>query len=90
MKRCTVFGLIICLIGCTTLQPVTGNPAAVQQRIASGAVLKRGDHVVVRTMDGRTHDFNVTSISASTIEGSGESNTQEDGRENAYVRRCAT
>jgi hypothetical protein len=73
MKRCTVLGLIICLIGCTTLQPVTGNPAAVQQRIASGALLKRGDHVVVLTKDGRTHDFNVTSISASTIEGRHES-----------------
>jgi hypothetical protein len=73
VKRCTVLGLIVCLIGCTTLQPVTGNPAAVQQRIASGAVLKRGDHVVVRTMDGRTHDFNVTSFSASTIEGRHES-----------------
>jgi hypothetical protein len=73
MKRCAILGLIVCLIGCTTLQPVTGNPAAVQQRIASGALLKRGDHVVVRTMDGRTHDFNVTSISASTIEGRHES-----------------
>jgi hypothetical protein len=73
MKRCTVLGLIICLIGCTTLQPVTGNPAAVQQRIASGALLKRGDHVVVLTKDGRTHDFNVTSVSASTIEGRHES-----------------
>jgi hypothetical protein len=73
MKRCTVLGLIICLIGCTTLQPVTGNPASVQQRIASGALLKRGDHVVVLTKDGRTHDFNVTSISASTIEGRHES-----------------
>jgi len=72
------------------LQPVPGNPAAVQQRIASGELLKVGDHVVVLSKDGRTHDFNVTSISASTIEGSGESNTQEDGRENAYVRRCAT
>jgi hypothetical protein len=73
MKRCTVLGLIICLIGCTTLQPVTGNPAAVQQRVASGALLKRGDHVVVLTKDGRTHDFSVTSISASTIEGRHES-----------------
>jgi hypothetical protein len=73
MKRCTVLGLIICLIGCTMLQPVTGTPAAVQQRIASGALLKPGDGVVVLTKDGRTHDFNVTSISTSTIEGRHES-----------------
>ncbi len=73
MKRCSVLGLIICLIGCTTLQPVTVNPAVMQQRIASGPVLKRGDHVVVLTKDGKTHDFNVTSINASTIEGKRES-----------------
>jgi hypothetical protein len=73
MKRCTVLGLVICLIGCTTLQPVTGNPAAVQQRIASGTLLKRGDHILVLTKDGRTRDFDVTSTSASTIEGRHES-----------------
>ncbi len=67
MKRFTVLGLIICLIGCTTLQPVTGNPAALQKRIASGELLKRGDHVDILTKDGRTRDFNVTSVSASTM-----------------------
>jgi hypothetical protein len=73
MKRLKVLGLIICLIGCTTLQPVPGSPAALQQRIASGELLKRGDHVDILTKDGRTHDFNVTSVSASTIDGKHES-----------------
>ncbi len=73
MKRCTVLGLIICLVGCTTLQPVTGNPAALQQRIASGELLKRGDRIDILTKDGRRHDFNVTSVSASTIDGKHES-----------------
>ena len=73
MKRFTVLGLIICLIGCTTLQPVTGNPASLQQRIASGELLKRGDDVDILTMDGRTHVFSVRSVSATTIDGQHES-----------------
>jgi len=73
MKRFTILGLIICLIGCTTLQPVTGNPASLQRRIASGELLKPGDDVDILTKDGRTHVFSVTSVSASTIEGQNES-----------------
>ncbi len=73
MKRFTVLGLIICLIGCTTLQPATGNPATLQQRIASGELLKRGDDVDILTKDGRTHDFSVKSVSAGTIDGPHES-----------------
>src|SRR5271169_6174808 len=73
MKCFTVLGLIICLVGCTTLQPVTGNPAALQQRIASGALLKPGDDVDILTKDGRTHVFAVKSVSASTIDGQNES-----------------
>jgi hypothetical protein len=73
MKRFTVLGLIICLIGCTTLQPVSGNPASLQQRIASGGLLKRGDNVDILTKDGRTHVFSVKSVTASTIDGQHDS-----------------
>jgi hypothetical protein len=73
MKRLTVLGLIICLIGCTTLQPVSGNPATLQQRIGSGELLKRGDDVDILTKDGRTHVFSVKSVSAGTIDGQHES-----------------
>jgi hypothetical protein len=39
MKRLLVLGLIVCLVaGCMTLRPVTGNPADVHQRMASGAL----------------------------------------------------
>jgi hypothetical protein len=70
MKEFMVLCLIICLLaGCTTFQPVTGKPADVQQRIASGALLKRGDEVLITTQAGRLHYFKVTSVSASTIEG---------------------
>ena len=72
-KRFTVLGLIICLIGCTTLKPVSGNPASLQQRIASGELLKRADNVNILTKDGRTHVFSVKSVSASTIDGQNES-----------------
>jgi hypothetical protein len=74
MKAFIAFCLIVCVVGgCTTLQPVTGSPAAVQQRISSGALLKPGDDVLIRTEDGRTYYFNVTSVNASTIEGRHES-----------------
>lgn len=73
MRRFTVLGLIICLIGCTTMQPVTGNPSALQRRVASGELLKRGDDVIIRTEDGRTHVFSVKSVSTSTIDGQNES-----------------
>ena len=32
MKRFTVLGLIICLIGCTTMPPVSGSSSDLQQR----------------------------------------------------------
>jgi hypothetical protein len=73
MKRFTVLGLIICLIGCTTLQPVSGNRASLQQRLASGEVLKPGDSVDILTKDGKTHSFSVKSVSANTIDGQKES-----------------
>src|SRR5580692_4542567 len=73
MKRFTVLGLIICLIGCRTMQPVTGNPSTLQQRITSGELLKRGDDVIIRTKDGRTHVFSVKFVSTSTIDGQNES-----------------
>jgi hypothetical protein len=74
MNTALVCCLIVCMVtGCMTLQPVTANPSALQARIASGALLKPGDYVVIRTQDGRTRDFNVTSIKAGTIEGRHES-----------------
>jgi hypothetical protein len=73
MKRFVVYGLIICLGGCTTMRPVAGNPSELQQRIASGELIRRGDRVALLTKDGATHEFKVTSLSASTIDGKLES-----------------
>ena len=72
MKRLTVLVLIHCLVGCTMLRPVTGNLSELQQRIASGEVLKRGDHVVILTKDGRTQEFKVVSVSDRSIDGKHE------------------
>jgi hypothetical protein len=74
MKQLFVLCLIFCLsAGCTTLQPVGGNSATLQQRIASGELLKTGDDVDILTKDGRTHVFSVKSVSAGTIDGQHES-----------------
>ena len=73
MERFTVFLLITCLAGCATQRPITGNPSDLQQRIASGELLKRGDHVEIVTNDGRAYEFNVASVSTSSIDGKHES-----------------
>jgi hypothetical protein len=73
MKCISVWMLVICLVGCTTLRPVAGNSADLQQRIASGELLKRGDHVIVVKADGSTHEFKVASVNAITIDGDQES-----------------
>src|SRR5271168_3159557 len=73
VKQLLVLSLVVSLVaGCATFQPVTGKPADVRQRIASGALLKRGDDVLITTDDGRMHYFNVTSVSANSIEGGRE------------------
>lgn len=59
--RLTILLLIIALAGCTTLRPIDPNPADLSQRIASGEPLKRGDHMLIVTKDGETHEFDVTS-----------------------------
>jgi hypothetical protein len=73
MQRLTVLVLIICIAGCTTLQPIAGHPSDLQRRITSGEVLKRGDRVLIVTNDGRKHKFKVTSLSTGTIDGAHES-----------------
>jgi hypothetical protein len=73
MKCFTVWVLVMCLAGCTTMRPVTGTSSDLQQRLASGGLIKRGDHVVIVMTDGSWHEFTVTSLDASTIDGKRES-----------------
>jgi hypothetical protein len=55
------------------MRPVTGTSSDLQQRLASGGLIKRGDHVVIVMTDGSWHEFTVTSLDASTIDGKRES-----------------
>lgn len=69
MKCCISWVLIIAFSGCTTLRPIGAEQADFSQRIASGELLKVGDHVVIETRDGQTYEFDVTSLSTTSIDG---------------------
>jgi hypothetical protein len=69
MKCFTAWVLIIILGGCTTLRPIGAEQPDFAQRIASGELLKVGDRVVIETKDSQTYEFDVTSLSATSIDG---------------------
>ena len=73
MKRFIIAILIVCIAGCTTLRPVAGVRADLEQRIASGELLTPGDRVKIRTADDKVHRFTVTSIDPKVIYGKRES-----------------
>jgi hypothetical protein len=69
MKCFTAWVLIIVLGGCTTLLPISAEQPDFSLRIASGELLKVRDHVVIETKDHQTYEFEVTSLSATSIDG---------------------
>jgi hypothetical protein len=73
MKCFTVWVLIIALSGCTTLRAIGADEPDLSMSIASGKILKVGDHVVIGTRDRQTFEFEVTSFSATSIDGKGRS-----------------
>jgi hypothetical protein len=73
MKTMIAWVLMLSLVGCATMSPVTGSPTELQQRIAARELLQPGDHVRIITSDGKNHDFTVTSVSAYSVDGSKES-----------------
>jgi hypothetical protein len=73
MKCFTVWALIVALSGCTTLRPISADEPDLSLSIASGKLLKVGDHVVIGTRDGQTYEFEVTSLSATSIDGKSRS-----------------
>jgi hypothetical protein len=73
MKCFIVWPFIIALIGCTTLRPIDGTPAELQQLINSGELLKPGDHVRIVTPDEKAHRFAITKIEGGLIVGPNES-----------------
>jgi hypothetical protein len=73
MKCFTVWVLIIVLSGCTTLRPISAAQPDLSLDIASGKILKVGDHLVIGTRDRQTYEFEVISFSATSIDGKGNS-----------------
>ena len=68
MKCFTTWILMITLTGCTTLRPIDTNQPDLSQLIAAGE-LKIRDHVIIETTDRKTCEFNITSITAASIDG---------------------
>jgi hypothetical protein len=60
---------IVSLAGCTTLRPIEGTPAELQQRLKTLDLLQSGDRVSIVTADYKTHVFKVTAVSAAVIGG---------------------
>lgn len=73
MKTLSLLTGLLLIAGCTSLRPIEGSPAELQQRIAAGDLLKSGDRVLVTTNDAKTHRFTVASINAGLIQGRSES-----------------
>jgi len=73
MKTMIAWVLMLSLVGCATMSPVAGSPTELQQRITARELLKPGDHVRIVTSDGRNHEFDVTSVSAYSVDGNKES-----------------
>jgi hypothetical protein len=73
MKELTVLCLIVCMLGCTTLQPVANVPGDLSQHFSDDGVLKPGDRVVITTTSGAKHQFRVRSIRDGVIYGDHDS-----------------
>jgi hypothetical protein len=73
MGAALLAAVLVSSTGCTTLRPIEGDPAELQQRINSGDLLKPGDRVVIVASDGRRHRFAIKSIDAGLIKGRSES-----------------
>ena len=73
MRCFTAWVLIVAVTGCTTMRPIDGSPAELQQFINSGELLKAGDRVRIVTADEKTHRFAITKVAAGLIVGSNES-----------------
>ena len=69
LKHLTVWLVVLCLVGCTTLTPIRASPSGDSQANGYRNWINPGDRVVVRTRDGTTHKFTVTAVSADTIQG---------------------
>ena len=72
-RRALVALACISLVGCFSLQPIDAEPAPLQQMLRDGRLVKAGDHVRVRTVDGSTHRFRLVAMDQATLQSRGES-----------------
>lgn len=61
--------IVFLFSGCTSLSPVELSPQVLQAKIATGEILQPGDRIKLVTVDGLHHEFRVTAISETSIEG---------------------
>lgn len=73
MRAVILLTIIIINAGCTTLRPIEGNPAELQQRLRAGELLEPGDRVLIVSSDQKSHRFRVTSMGPSEIVGKKDS-----------------
>jgi len=66
------------LPGCSSLQPVELSPEQLQTKIRSGEIISTGDKVQVVTADGQHHEFKVTALTDTLIEGKKDQVAIED------------
>jgi len=72
MWRITLLSTLIFFYGCSSLQPVELSPEELQTQIRSGEILSTGDKVQLVTTDGQHHEFKVTALTDTLIEGKKE------------------
>jgi hypothetical protein len=69
MRILVVLLASVSLIGCTTMQTLDGPPQELRSRIASGAEIRVGSHVIITTTAGEVHDIKVLTLSAEAVGG---------------------
>ena len=70
MIRLLMFLTILSISACSSLKPVELAPEQLQQQISNGQIVEVGDRIKVVTSDGQHHEFRVTAITDTSIEGS--------------------
>jgi len=69
MKANVCLLLILCITGCTSMQPVEMEPEQLRQKIVAGELLKAGDKARIFTTDEAQHEFRVRSVTDEMVIG---------------------
>lgn len=72
MKFFLIVLVITFLNGCSTLSPTELPPNELQNQIINGEIIHIGDDVKIVTVDGKQHEFKVTTVANGHVTGKGE------------------